>query len=195
MNRTSDNTLPRRRLMHGAALAGISALGGYLASRTQGADMVWQIDPYKCSACNKCADHCVLNPSAVKAVHAYAMCGYCRLCTGYFVPDAPELVESAEDAQCPTNAIRRTFIEDPYFEYTIDEQLCIGCAKCVKGCTQFGNGSLFVQIRHDRCVNCNECAIAKVCPNDAIRRVPATKPYLLKHADSLPEKKPAEADP
>ena len=45
-------------------------------------------------------------------------------------------------------------------EYIIDEELCIGCAKCVKGCAAFGNGSLHLQVRHDRCLNCNECTIA-----------------------------------
>jgi hypothetical protein len=29
-------------------------------------------------------------------------------------------------------------------------------------------------------VNCNECAISKVCAGDACRRVPAGQPYLLK---------------
>jgi electron transport complex protein RnfB len=47
-------------------------------------------------------------------------------------------------------------------------------------CAQFGNGSLFLQVRHDRCVNCNQCAIAVVCPAGAFRRVPAAQPYLLK---------------
>ena len=192
MSASPDNPTSRRSMVRGASLAGLGALGGYLAARTQAADTVWQIDPSKCIACDKCATECVLNPSAAKCVHAYAMCGYCRLCTGYFVPDASELVEAAENAQCPTDAIHRTYVEDPYFEYTIDEQLCIGCAKCVKGCTQFGNGSMFMQIRHDRCVNCNQCAIAVACPEDAIRRVPANQPYLLKSAKSLPPTKPQE---
>jgi electron transport complex protein RnfB len=74
----------------------------------------------------------------------------------------------------------RRFVEDPYFEYHIDEPLCIGCAKCVKGCNAFGNGSLQLQVRHDRCLNCNECAIAAVCPADAFRRVSADAPYVLK---------------
>jgi len=77
-------------------------------------------------------------------------------------------------------AIQRKFVEDPYYEYTIDEALCIGCAKCVDGCNRFGNGSLYLQVRHDRCLNCNECSIARVCPSDAFRRVPASHPYLLK---------------
>src|SRR6185436_15728344 len=81
----------------------------------------------------------------------------------------------AENQLCPTAAIKRTYVEDPYYEYTIDEQLCIGCAKCVEGCNRFGNGSLFLQIRHDRCVNCNECSIARVCPGDAFRRQPASR--------------------
>ncbi len=188
-----------RETLRGAALAGMGAAGGFLAARSQGEEMVWQIDPYKCTACSLCADHCVLEPSAAKCVHAFARCGYCRLCTGYFIPDAPELTEAAENAQCPTNAIKRTFVEDPYFEYEIDEQLCIGCAKCVEGCTQFGNGSLFMQIRHDICVNCNECAIARVCPDDAILRVPAGDPYLLKQVtiespQEVPPSGPAEED-
>jgi len=182
----------RRSLLRGAALLGAGALGGYLTGRAAADETLWQIDPYKCIACEKCETECVLQPSAVKCVHAYAQCGYCRLCTGYFVPDAPELVEAAENAQCPTDAIRRTFVEpgSPYFEYTIDEARCIGCAKCVEGCTRFGNGSLYLQIRHDRCVNCNECAIAVACPEEAIVRVPASRPYLLKDAEDLPAERP-----
>jgi electron transport complex protein RnfB len=113
-------------------------------------------------------------------VHTYAICGYCQLCTGYFEPEPNELTTAAENQQCPTAAIKRSYVEDPYYEYTIDEDLCIGCAKCVEGCTKFGNGSLYLQIRHDRCLNCNECAIARTCPGEAFQRVPVGHPYLLK---------------
>jgi electron transport complex protein RnfB len=44
----------------------------------------------------------------------------------------------------------------------------------------FGNGSLYLQVKHNLCVHCNECAIATACPSDAFRRVPASDPYLLK---------------
>jgi electron transport complex protein RnfB len=87
---------------------------------------------------------------------------------------------AAENQLCPTSAIVRTFVEDPYYEYTIDEDLCIGCGVCVKGCASFGNGSLYLQVKHDLCVNCNECAIARACPAHAFRRVPADQPYILK---------------
>jgi electron transport complex protein RnfB len=50
----------------------------------------------------------------------------------------------------------------------------------VKGCTSFGNGSLFLQIDQDLCQQCNECAIARVCPSDAIERVSYDKAYKLK---------------
>jgi len=166
--------------VRGAALVVAGGMTALLADRAAGESTVWQIDPAKCTMCGRCATECVLDPSAVKCVHAYAMCGYCDLCTGFFKPDAAALNEGAENQLCPTGAIKRTFVEDPYFEYDIDEPLCIGCGKCVAGCAAFGNGSLFLQIRHDRCVNCNECAIAKACPADAIRRVPADQPYLLK---------------
>lgn len=173
----------RTFLRNGARLfgvAGLAGLGGVLAHRSQAQDWVWQIDPQKCLRCGNCANNCVLEQSAVKCVHAFAMCGYCNLCTGYFEPEPNALTTAAENQLCPTAAIKRSFVEDPYYEYTIDESLCIGCAKCVEGCNRFGNGSLFLQIRHDRCVRCNECAIARTCPGDAFRRVPARQPYLLK---------------
>lgn len=141
---------------------------------------VWQLDPAKCIQCGKCATNCVLQQSAVKCVHRYEMCGYCKLCFGFFLPGAASLTSAAENQVCPTAAIRRKFIEDPYFEYSIDEPLCIGCGRCVKGCGAFGNGSLVLQVRHDRCVNCNDCMIARNCPAGAFRRVPADDPYLFK---------------
>jgi len=162
-------------------LVAVSGTLGALAVRAHGTrDTVWQIQPDKCIQCNACQTACVLSPSAVKCVHAYAICGYCDLCFGFFTDQRPDNGEGAENQRCPTNAIHRTSVSDPYYQYTIDESLCIGCAICVKGCVAFGNGSLFMQIRHDRCVNCNECAIARACPSGAIIRVPANKPYILK---------------
>lgn len=158
----------------------VGSVGGLAIGRATKDDWVWQIDPFLCTQCGRCADECVLTPSAVKCVHAFDLCGYCDLCGGYFYPDANELDTGAENQLCPTAAIQRKYIEDPYFEYVIDEDLCIGCAKCIKGCSAFGNGSLHLQIRHDLCKNCNECAIARMCPNDAIQRVPASEPYLIK---------------
>jgi len=108
------------------------------------------------------------------------LCGYCDLCGGNLKPDTNARSTAAENQLCPTAAIQRKYIEDPYFEYIIDEILCIGCAKCVAGCTSFGNGSLHLQVRHDRCKNCNECAIARVCPADAFQRVPVDTPYMIK---------------
>lgn len=166
----------------GRFVLGFGALGlaGLAARNSMGGQMVWQIDPFKCTFCGRCATHCVLSESAVKCVHAYDLCGYCDLCGGYYKPGVTNLNTGAENMLCPTAAIERKFIEEPYFEYEIKEDLCIGCAKCVAGCTSFGNGSLHLQIRHDRCVDCNECAIARVCPSDAISRVPANQPYLIK---------------
>jgi len=173
-----------RTSMRGACLAGLGGAVGFLATRSQAGDTVWQLDPEKCIQCGNCATHCVLKPSAVKCVHAYAMCGYCELCTGYFEPEPNALNTGAENQLCPVAAIQRTFVEDPYYEYTIDESLCIGCGKCVEGCRAFGNGSLYLQVRHDLCLNCNECSIAAACPSNAFRRVPADQPYL--HPEGYP---------
>jgi electron transport complex protein RnfB len=159
---------------------GAAAAGGYALLNFRTSTSYWQLDPAKCIQCGRCATHCVLSPSAVKCVHAFAICGYCDLCSGYFRQPPLALDTAAENRLCPTSAIKRTFVEDPYYEYTIDHSLCIGCGKCVKGCASFGNGSLFLQVMHDRCVNCNECNIAKTCPAHAFTRLPASSPYLLK---------------
>lgn len=181
---TKDKAYNRREFINKGArfTLGLSLAGvGVAAAVNAGSDKyVWQIDPFKCTQCGRCATDCVLAPSAVKCVHAYDLCGYCDLCGGYFKPGVTQLETGAEKQLCPAAAIERKFIEEPYFEYIIDEELCIGCAKCVKGCSAFGNGSLHLQIRHDLCVNCNECSIARVCPSDAISRVPANEPYMIK---------------
>ena len=174
-------------LLRGAAGVAVLALVGRASRRpAAGTRLVWQLDPSKCTQCGQCATRCVLETSAVKCVHAFAMCGYCKRCFGFFQPDTAVLDESGEKQLCPTGAIRRSFVEDPYFEYTIDETKCIGCGLCVKGCGSFGNGSLFLQVRHDRCENCNECRIASVCPSGAFSRVPLETPYILKDAERNP---------
>ncbi len=77
----------------------------------------------------------------------------------------------------------RRFVEERsgqrFYEYTIDEPLCIGCGKCVKGCALM-NGSLYMQVEHDRCLDCNECAIAIACPTQAFYRIPASQTEIMK---------------
>lgn len=178
------NKIDRRRfikkglqVLFGCAIAGTTGLSLFKANASE---FVWQIDPDLCIQCGRCSENCVLSPSAVKCVHVFAVCGYCDLCSGYLRPDPKELATGAENRLCPTGAITRSFVEDPYYEYVIDESLCIACGRCVKGCTAFGNGSLFLQIRHDRCANCNECSIAIKCPANAISRISSRSPYILK---------------
>jgi electron transport complex protein RnfB len=185
-----DKTDAGRRKVLGHAiragvLGGLAGLGGTLTAlggkrRKEGTrENIWQIDPEKCIQCGNCATYCVVKPSAVKCVHAFDLCGYCDLCFGYFdTTVATEYEAGAPDEFCPTAAILRRHIEDVYYEYLIDEPKCIGCGLCVKGCDEYGNGSLHLQIKHDLCVHCNECAIAAACPANAIVRVPASQPYL-----------------
>ena len=186
-NQRKKKKITRREFIKSSVrLLAIFSVGGLTAisaSNLSTKETVWQIDPYKCVQCGKCATNCVQDFSVVKCVHAFAVCGYCELCSGYFNPGTKFLNTGAENQLCPTNAIKRTFIEDPFYEYTIDENLCIGCGKCVKGCEAFGNGSLFLQIRHDRCFNCNECLIAMFCPSNAVTRVRSDKAYILKTID------------
>jgi electron transport complex protein RnfB len=179
-----EQPLTRREFMvgvgRGASLLALGGAVGALLVRWRRKDMVWQVDPWKCTQCERCATECVLDVSAVKCVHDFRMCGYCEFCFGFFKTDPVALDTGAENQMCPTGAILREFIEEPYFEYAIDEGLCNGCGKCVKGCSQFGNGSLYLQVRHDRCLNCNECAIAAACPANAFVRMPASAPYVIK---------------
>jgi electron transport complex protein RnfB len=162
--------------VRGAGLLAAGGVVGAVAAQSHGAT-VWQIDPLKCTQCGKCATDCVLNPSAVRCLNVFPVCGYCKLCTGYFEAQPDALNEAAENQVCPTGALVRNWVEDQYYEYQVDRDLCIGCAKCVKGCVAFGNGSLFLQIDQKLCVKCNQCSIARVCPAQAITRVPADHPY------------------
>lgn len=166
------------------ALMAASGVTGALIAKGHAAETVWQIDPFKCIQCGKCATNCVLNPSAVKCQHnAEQLCGYCRKCFGYFRSyDGNKFDESAESQMCPVDAIERRHIQGEHFDYHINTARCIGCAKCVKGCTIDGNQSLFLQIDHSRCVGCNRCSIAANCPSQAISRVPISQPYILKRS-------------
>ena len=185
MSDDHPNELSTRRrflqnLARGTCLLGLGGLGGVLASAWSSQKMVWQIDPFACTQCGRCSTECVLQESAVKVVNHFEMCAYCDLCFGYFQTQPNALTTAAENLMCPTDALKRKLIEEPYYEYTIDEDLCIACGKCVEGCEKFGNASLYLQVRHDRCLNCPECAIAIACPANAFIRVPADQPYVTR---------------
>ena len=149
---SSRHAISRRELLksgaRGVSLLGFGAAAGFLGGRENKGAMRWQIDPNQCIQCGRCATECVLEVSAVKCVHSFGMCGYCKLCTGYFEPEPINLDEGAENQLCPTGAIKREYIEDPYYEYSINKELCVGCGKCVKGCNMFGNGSLYLPVSY-----------------------------------------------
>lgn len=180
MKNKKAHSTRREFIRKSSKTAGFFLLGGVagkVISNTVGEEMVWQINPDKCIQCGNCAIACVLTPSASRCVHDFTMCGYCRICSGFFPPNAPALDEGAENQLCPLGAIKRVYVEEPYFEYTIDRDLCIGCARCAKGCNAFGNGSLYMQVQRDLCVDCNECAISVVCEGKAYERIPASRQY------------------
>jgi NAD-dependent dihydropyrimidine dehydrogenase PreA subunit len=62
--------------MIAAALLSVAGAGYKLFAHGQAGKTVWQLDPNKCVACGNCANYCVLQPSAVKCVHAYASKGF-----------------------------------------------------------------------------------------------------------------------
>lgn len=163
-----------------AGFVGIGSAAGLLARRAA-ADTVYQVDPNRCVECDLCRTSCVLSHSAVKAVNDFEKCGYCMLCPAYYdVTSVPDEKGIPLGKVCPRDALKRKVVgkedaEDPnnsYYEYFVDETLCDGCARCVKACLPpAGNGSLRLEIRYDRCVDCNSCAIAIVCPGAAIIHV------------------------
>jgi electron transport complex protein RnfB len=179
----SDATTRRQFIDRSARVVcwiGLASAAGLLTRRA-GADTVYQVDPLKCSACDLCRTSCVVSHSAVKAVNDFDRCGYCMLCPAYFdVTSQPDARGIPSGKVCPRDALKRRVVgavdpDDPnnnYYEYVIDEALCDGCGKCVKACrAPAGNGSLRLEIRYDRCLECNNCAIAIACPDAAILRV------------------------
>ncbi len=181
MNRRSTR---RQFLDRSLRVVGLVGLGGAALhlSRNAAQDTVFQVDPSKCTACDLCRTSCVLNHSAVKAVNDFKKCGYCMLCPAYFDTQSdPDRKGMPTGLVCPQDAIIRRIVgevdeDDPnnnYYEYTIDEEKCDGCGKCVLACKPpAGNGSLRLEVRYDRCVECNTCSIQLACPDDAIIRIP-----------------------
>ncbi len=97
--------LSRRELFksgaRGAGLLGFGAAAGFLAGRESKAETRWQINPDQCIQCGRCATECVLEISAVKCAHSFGMCGYCKLCTGYFEPEPINLDEGRRKPAVP----------------------------------------------------------------------------------------------
>lgn len=190
--------LSRRDLMQNAARAAVlGTMGGgaiFLAQKAHG-QVVWQVDANRCvnsrlgetttEACNLCTSECVVPLSAVKAVNEHSKCGRCNICPAYFnITSAVDERGLPSEKLCPRDAIRRTPIGrlDPedsannFYEYTIDEDKCDGCGKCVMKCKEpLGLGSIVLRIRYSRCVDCNRCAISARCPKDALARIPVAE--------------------
>ncbi len=181
----SEGSSRRQFIDRSLRILGIAGVGGTAAvlARRASADAVYQIDPFRCTACDLCRTSCILSLSAVKAVNDFDKCGYCMLCPAYFdVTSMPDEKGTPAGKVCPQDALKRRVVgkvdlEDPnnnYYEYVVDETRCDGCGKCVKACKPpAGNGSLRLEIRYVRCVECNECAILIACPDRAIVRVPS----------------------
>ncbi len=179
----SEKSTRRQFIDRSCRIVGFTALAGtagLLVKRASG-NVVYQVDPAKCTSCDLCRTSCVLSLSAVKAVNDFAKCGYCMLCPAYFdVTSYPDEKGIPSGKVCPQDALKRRVVgkEDPddpnnnYYEYVVDETRCDGCGKCVTACKPpAGNGALRLEIRYARCLECNECSILIACPQNAIVRV------------------------
>ncbi len=137
----------------------------------------WQIDPLKCQSCSVCETACVRKPSAAKALNDPKKCSNCVVCYGHIGNKHIESdkIDTEGERICPYDAVlRKNFCGglDGMFLYSHNHSRCTGCAKCVKHCKEEGTGSMFMVIRPDLCLGCNECAIAVSCPHNAIERIP-----------------------
>lgn len=178
----------RNYLRRGGQLLGAALLGGaawrafsppsdeadFIA---QGRRFAWQIDPDKCTSCGVCETACVRKPSAVKALNDPKKCSNCVVCYGHITETHidSDKIDSEGNRVCPVNAVTRINFSggvDGMFLYAQDPKLCIACGLCVKRCNNHGTESMFLAIRPDLCLSCNECAIAIACPHDAIERIP-----------------------
>lgn len=136
----------------------------------------WQINTDKCTACGQCKDLCVRTPSAVKAVNDQKKCSFCVVCYGHIsdknIPS--DKIMSEGKRVCPQDAvIRKEYAggKDGYYIYEIDDDKCDGCCKCAEACIKKGTKSMFMIIRPDLCINCNDCNIATHCPDKAVDKV------------------------
>jgi electron transport complex protein RnfB len=143
----------------------------------QGRRFAWQVDPEKCTYCGLCETACVPKPSAAKALNDQKKCSNCVVCYGHITDTHidSDKIDSEGDRVCPVDAVVRNNFSggvDGMFLYSNDPKKCVGCAKCVKRCNEHGTKSMFLVIRPDLCLDCNECSIAIACPEKAIERIP-----------------------
>ena len=143
----------------------------------QGRRFAWQIDPEKCKSCGLCATTCVRKPSAVKAINDPKKCSNCVVCYGHITNSKidSDKIDSKGERVCPVDAVGRKNFSggiDGMFLYSNDPKRCIACGRCTKRCNEHGSQSMFLMIRPDLCLGCNECSIAIACPHDAIERIP-----------------------
>ena len=131
-------------------------------------DGKWGINNEDCVGCGGCATTCVLPKSAVIAVMNDEICAHRADCPAFF--KGGKIREDREYDNCPTGALIRTDNGDGTFNYSIDEDKCIGCGKCTKLCQRKGEGALTLVIDGDKCVDCDLCQISVQCPTDAVNR-------------------------
>jgi electron transport complex protein RnfB len=183
-----------KRISRAAAITGMTGAAAFLVRKAEG-QVVWQIDSARCvnsrvgevvaKVCDLCVKGCVVKQSAVRAVNDFSQCGRCAICPAYFnVSSAVGPDGLPSEKLCPRDAITRKPIgeidpADPannFYEYVIDEKKCDGCGKCVMACKEpAGLGSIRLMVRHDLCVDCNNCAISLACPKDALVQLPVPK--------------------
>ena len=80
----NQSTISRRnfldRTLRITGVVCLGSVGGWGLVKSAGRQTVWQIDPHICVQCGNCAINCVLTQSAVRCIHAFDVCGYCKLC-------------------------------------------------------------------------------------------------------------------
>ena len=153
-------------------LIGQTVNAGELAPRTRHA---WAINTAKCEACGICETACVRTPSAVKATNDQFHCSNCVVCYGHISAtniDSDKIMSEGPRVCKHDAVVRQPFQEgDDFFVYSIDDNKCTACGKCVHQCAEKGSKSMFLILRPDLCLGCNSCNIAAKCPAGAVEKV------------------------
>lgn len=93
---------------------------------------------------------------------------------------------------CPVGTVLSFFARFSWIKIRVDEQECVGCGLCAKGCKASAIDFKNHKVDYGRCVVCGDCV--GYCHKGAISYAPATRKDISDGADGAKEKGGRETD-